>query len=156
MEVGRNYSRVNTYAYDGLWIWWHDGRRRHLRRSCLDCRPNRSRSRGYLALATDLEEVGKTFINSTNSMENTANLSPRRVGIALSGALLVAFVLCAIAQVILPGVQFSHMWLALFTAAPLGSVQAWIEGIIASVIVGFILGLCFGHCYNWSGKHGIK
>lgn len=83
------------------------------------------------------------------------NLSPLRSAIALAATLVVAFVLCAIAQVLLPGVQFSHMWLSLFTAAPLGSVQAWIEGLIASVIAGFVLGYCFGHCYNWSGKHNI-
>ena len=83
-------------------------------------------------------------------------LSPARSGIALSGTLIVAFVLCAIAQAILPSAQFSHMWLSLFTAAPLGSLIAWIEGIIASVVVGFILGYCFAHCYSWSAKHGIK
>jgi hypothetical protein len=41
------------------------------------------------------------------------------------------------------------MWLSLFTAAPLGSIAAWFEGIIASLVVGFILGWCFAHCYNW-------
>lgn len=75
---------------------------------------------------------------------------------ALAATLVIAFVLCAIAQAVLPGLQFSHMWLALFTAAPLGSFAAWVEGIVASVIVGFILGYCFAHCYNWSGKHGVK
>ena len=88
-------------------------------------------------------------------MENITHLSTVRTGIALAGTLVVAFVLCAIAQAILPAAQFSHMWLALFTAAPMGSVQAWVEGIIASVVVGFILGYCFAHCYNWSGTHKI-
>lgn len=83
-------------------------------------------------------------------------ISPVRSGVALAGTLIVAFVLCAIAQAILPGAQFSHMWLALFTSASLGSGLAWIEGIIASLVVGFVLGYCFAHCYNWSGKHGIK
>lgn len=83
------------------------------------------------------------------------NLSPLRIGIALSGTLVVAFVLCAIAEALLPGAAFSHMWLALFTAAPLGSASAWIEGIVASAVVGFVLGYCFGHCYNWSGKHKL-
>ena len=86
-------------------------------------------------------------------METITYLPPLRTAVALAGTLIVAFVLCAIVQTILPGPQFSHMWLQLFTAAPLGTVQAWIEGIIASVIVGFITGYCFGHCYNWSGKH---
>lgn len=82
-------------------------------------------------------------------MENTIRLSKINAGVALAATLVVAFVLCAIAQVILPGVQFSHMWLQLFTAAPLGSVLAWIEGIIASIVFGFVLGWCFAHCYNW-------
>lgn len=88
-------------------------------------------------------------------MENMTRLSTVRTGIALAGTLVVAFILCAIAQAFLPGAQFSHMWLALFTATPVSSVQAWIEGIIASVVVGFVLGYCFAHCYNWSGKHKI-
>jgi hypothetical protein len=83
-------------------------------------------------------------------------MSPVRSGIALAGTLVVAFVLCAIAQAILPAAQFSHMWLALFTASPMGSVSAWIGGIVSSIVVGFILGYCFAHCYNWSGKHGAK
>lgn len=86
-------------------------------------------------------------------MENTSRLSTIGAGVALSATLVIAFVLCAIAQVIFPGAQFSHMWLALFTAAPLGTIQAWIEGIIASIVVGFVLGYCFAHCYNWVTKH---
>ena len=70
-------------------------------------------------------------------------------GVALSATLVVAFVLCAIAQVAFPGAQFSHMWLSLFTAAPMGSARSWVEGLIASVVVGFVLGWCFSHCYNW-------
>lgn len=83
-------------------------------------------------------------------------LSLVRTGAALAGTLVVIFILCALAQAILPGVVFSHMWLALFTAAPLGSAAAWVEGIIASVIVGFVAGACFAHCYNWAGKHFVK
>lgn len=85
----------------------------------------------------------------TTFMENAAHLSKVGAGLALSSTLIVAFILCAIAQVLLPGAQFSHMWLSLFTAAPLGSIAAWFEGIIASLVVGFILGWCFAHCYNW-------
>ncbi len=81
--------------------------------------------------------------------------STLRAGIALAVTLVVAFVLCAIAQIVLPGAQFSHMWLQLFTAAPMGSAAMWIEGVIASLVVGFITGWCFAHCYNWSGKHKI-
>ena len=85
-------------------------------------------------------------------MENTSRLSTVGAGVALSATLVVAFVLCAIAQIILPGAQFSHMWLSLFTAAPLGSILAWVEGIIASIVFGFVSGYCFAHCYNWMAK----
>jgi hypothetical protein len=81
-------------------------------------------------------------------MENT-RLSKVGAGVALSVSLLVAFVLCSLAQIVLPGAQFSHMWPALFTGAPAGSVAAWIGGSISSVVVGFVAGYCFAHCYNW-------
>lgn len=76
-------------------------------------------------------------------------LSPLPAGLALAKTLVVAFILCAIAQVVLPGAQFSHMWLQLFSAAPMGSVNMWVEGIIASIVVGFILGYVFAWIYNW-------
>ena len=70
--------------------------------------------------------------------------------VALTATLVAAFVLCAIAQVILPGAQFSHMWLQLFTAAPIGSVEAWVEGIIANVAFGLVAGHIFAFAYNWT------
>lgn len=82
------------------------------------------------------------------------NISTLRAGIALAVTLVVVFVLCSIAQMILPGAQFSHMWLQLFSAAPMGSIAMWFEGVIASLVVGFVAGWCFAHCYNWSGTHG--
>ena len=80
------------------------------------------------------------------------NLSEMGTGIALAATLIFAFVLCAIAQMVLPGSQFSHMWLALFTAAPVGSIAAWFEGIIASLVVGFITGYFFAWVYNKAAK----
>ena len=80
------------------------------------------------------------------------HLKPVVTGLALAKTLVVAFVLCAIAQVVLPGVQFSHMWLQLFSAAPMGSGQMWLEGIIASLVVGFVLGYVFAWSYNWVSK----
>lgn len=80
---------------------------------------------------------------------NVARLSYSGTAVGLAVSLVVAFVLCAIAQTILPGAQFSHMWLSLFTAAPLGSVTAWVEGLIASVVVGLVLGHVFAYAYNW-------
>lgn len=77
-------------------------------------------------------------------------MSPKATGIALAITLVVAFILCGIAQAILPGAQFSHMWLNLFTSAPLGSLSAWLEGIIASAVVGVIIGCVFAYSYNKS------
>ena len=76
-------------------------------------------------------------------------LVPVAAGLALSKTLVVAYILCAIAQIALPGAQFSHMWLQLFSAAPLGSVQMWLEGVIASIVAGFVLGSVFAWSYNW-------
>lgn len=81
-------------------------------------------------------------------MENTT-LSKVGSAVALATTLVVAFILCAVVQAALPGTQFTHVWLTLFTAAPLGSVLAWTEGLVASIVVGLILGWCFAHCYNW-------
>mgnify|MGYP003395268366 CR=1 FL=1 len=77
------------------------------------------------------------------------NLKPLVTGLALAKTLVVAYILCAIAQIILPGVQFSHMWLALFSAAPMGSLQMWLEGIVVSIVLGFVLGYVFAWSYNW-------
>lgn len=79
-------------------------------------------------------------------------MSYRGAAIALAGSLVVAFVLCAIAQLIVPGAQFSHAWLTLFTSAPVGTFRAWAEGIISSVVVGAVLGHVFAYLYNWTTK----
>lgn len=83
---------------------------------------------------------------------SASRLSYRGAAVGLAATLVVVFVLCAIAQVILPGAQFSHMWIQLFTAAHLGSVQAWVEGIIASVVFGLVAGHVFAFAYNWTVK----
>lgn len=79
-------------------------------------------------------------------------LMPLAAGLALAKTLVVAFVLCAIAQIIFPGVQFSHEWLRLFSAAPFGSLNLWVEGLIASIVVGFVLGYVFAWSYNHVSK----
>lgn len=73
-------------------------------------------------------------------------------GAGVAAALVVVFVLCAIVQAIAPGLQFSHAWIGLFTLAPLGSPQAWIEGIVYSVVTGFITGWIFARVYSAVAK----
>jgi hypothetical protein len=81
--------------------------------------------------------------------QTTLRLSKVSTGIALSTTLLVLFVLCAVVEVIFPGPQFTHVWISLFTASPIGSLSAWVEGIIANIVLGFIAGCTFACVYNY-------
>ena len=75
-------------------------------------------------------------------------LHPGAAAIALAGTLVVLFVLCALYEFALLGPRLSHAWLKLFTAAPTGSVQAWVEGLLASLVFGAIGGALFAAIYN--------
>lgn len=79
-------------------------------------------------------------------------MSPKKAGIALAVTLVAGFVLCSIAQVVLFGMQFSHMWVNIFTSAPVGSVRSWVEGIVASAVVGMAYGYIFATVYNRVSK----
>ncbi len=74
--------------------------------------------------------------------------NPLATGMALAATLATVFIVCALVQAIAPGIQASHMWLSLFTGAPIGSASAWIEGIVSSIVAGFIAGWLFGAIYN--------
>jgi uncharacterized membrane protein YeaQ/YmgE (transglycosylase-associated protein family) len=69
-------------------------------------------------------------------------------GWALSGALVVLFVLCALAAIVFPGWQLAHGWLLLFSVAPAGSIRNLVEGIIFSVIFGWITAAVLVTIYN--------
>lgn len=66
----------------------------------------------------------------------------------LATALIILFVICALAQVLFPGVQVAHSWIALFTVAPLDTARAWIEGILASIFFGWVAASVFVLTYN--------
>ncbi len=68
-----------------------------------------------------------------------SKLELQAFGWAFSGALVVLLVLCEAAAVILPGWQLAHNWLTLFSAAKVGSLRNFIEGVVASVIFGWII-----------------
>lgn len=80
-------------------------------------------------------------------------MSYRGAALALSGTLVTAFVLCATVQAVVPSLQFAHAWLSLFTSAPIGTFNAWAEGITSSVVVGAVLGHVFAYLYNRSVVH---
>jgi hypothetical protein len=69
-------------------------------------------------------------------------------GWALSGTLVVLFVLCALAAMIFPGWQLAHGWLSLFSVAPAGSIRNLADGIVFSVIFGWVSAAIFVTIYN--------
>ncbi len=83
-------------------------------------------------------------------MSNSSNetLSPSAAAVGLSVALIVLFVVCALVQLVAPGLQATHAWVGLFTTAPVLSFQAWIEGIVFSIVFGVIAGAVFTFVYN--------
>jgi hypothetical protein len=82
------------------------------------------------------------------SDHSNETLSPAAAAVGFSVALIVLFVVCALAQLVAPGLQASHAWVGLFTTAPVLSLQAWIEGIVFSVVFGAIAGTVFVLAYN--------
>lgn len=75
-------------------------------------------------------------------------ISEVAAGAGVAAALVVVFVLCALVQAIAPDVQASHMWISLFTSSPIGSLSAWVSGIVSSVVGGFVAGYVFAWKYN--------
>ena len=79
------------------------------------------------------------------------NHSPLNVvafGWAISSALIVLFVLCLVAAIVLPGWTASHAWVALYSTAPPTSVRIWIDGIVFSLVFGWITAVVIGLVYN--------
>ena len=74
------------------------------------------------------------------SARSNETLSPAATAVGFSVALIVLFVVCALAQLVAPGLQASHAWVGLFTTAPVMSLQAWIEGLVFSVVFGALYG----------------
>ena len=77
------------------------------------------------------------------------HISGVAAGAGVAAALVVVFVLCAIVQVVAPGVQSTHMWVSIFTSSPIGSAGAWISGILSSAVGGFVAGWIFAWVYNF-------
>ena len=80
-------------------------------------------------------------------MENS-RLNLVAFGWALSGTLVILFVICEVAAVILPGWQLTHNWLMLFSSAGVGTLRNLIEGIVASIVFGWITAAALAAIYN--------
>lgn len=77
-----------------------------------------------------------------------APLSPLATAFGLASALIVLFVVCALVQVVVPGLPATHAWVGLFTAEQTLSVRAWGEGIFYSAVFGALAGSVFVAVYN--------
>ena len=82
-----------------------------------------------------------------DKMENS-RLNLVAFGWALSGTLVILFVICEVAAVILPGWQLTHNWLMLFSGAEVGTLRNLIEGIAASIVFGWITAAFLVAIYN--------
>ena len=79
----------------------------------------------------------------------TSKLDLKAFGLALSGALVVLLILCAAAAMLLPGWQLAHNWLTLFSAAEVGSLRSFVDGIVFSIVFGWITAAVLVPIYNY-------
>jgi hypothetical protein len=82
-------------------------------------------------------------------------LSVLGLTISVSVALIVLFVLCAIAGLVFPDVQATHAWVTLFTLAPVSSPQAWMEGTFFSLAFGVVVGSIVATVHNAVAARGL-
>lgn len=79
---------------------------------------------------------------------NYFHMNSHTAGSALAITLVVLFILCAVAQMIFPNFQATHMWLNLFSGAEVGSARLWVEGVLVSALAGYLSGFVFAKSYN--------
>lgn len=58
------------------------------------------------------------------------------LGTALSAALPVLYVLCALAELLFQNLPLAYGWLALFSVHPVGTFANWFAGIVGSLAFG--------------------
>ena len=85
-------------------------------------------------------------------MANTSvesRLAGWRMAVAGAGTLTLLFVLCWGAAA--AGLPAAHMWISLFTTAPVASAAALGEGVLWSVVFGALSGAALAFFYNGFG-----
>ena len=76
-----------------------------------------------------------------------------RFGISGALTLFILFALCWIGAVIWPAGP-SHMFIALFTAAPMDSLQALLVGGCAAIFIGAVSGVLLAWTFNLTASLG--
>ncbi|MGH6923700.1 MAG: hypothetical protein ACRED5_08165 [Propylenella sp.] len=84
----------------------------------------------------------------SDAFHSPTPLSPLAAAFGLGVALVALFAICAIVQAFAPGLNATHAWIGLFTAAEPGSVRAWVEGLFYSALFGAFAGAVFVAGYN--------
>lgn len=78
------------------------------------------------------------------------------LGLAIAASVAsIVFVLCALVGVLMPNLQATHAWVALFTLAPMTSPQAWLEGIFFSLVFGIVTGSIVAAVHNVAAARGL-
>jgi hypothetical protein len=86
--------------------------------------------------------------------DDARTLSVRGLSVALAVALIILFVLCALAEFLFPGLPATHAWVGLFTLAPVTSPRAWVEGILYSLAFGIVTGAIVAAVHNAVAARG--
>ena len=90
----------------------------------------------------------------TDAVERRS-LGVSRLAIAAAATTVVAFVFCWIGTFV-PLSSPTHAYSALFTNAPVNSLQALAEGALWSLLFGALVGVLFGVAYNATAGLGRR
>lgn len=82
-------------------------------------------------------------------------LSPLGLAAALSVAMIVVFVACALVELVAPGLRVTHAWVTLFTAVLVTTPQAWLEGVFFSLLFGIVVGSVVAVVHNAIAARGL-
>ena len=74
-------------------------------------------------------------------------ISALRLALAGAATLTILFVLCWVGAVVWAG-GLSHMFIALFTAAPVNSSLALGQGVCSAIVFGALTGIILAVSYN--------
>ena len=80
--------------------------------------------------------------------DRTPGIALAPAGIALAVTLVAGYGVCWLAAAAPYGQGFTHAWLKLFSALPLGSVDELVEGAAFSAVAGWFATLIFAPLYN--------
>lgn len=90
----------------------------------------------------------------TPSIQPSSPFNTIALGCALSATLVILFVICLVAALVLPeNWPASHRWVELFSLAPLRSLRVWIDGIVFSIVFGWISAVVLSLVYNSLIRH---